>query len=94
MEELLPLFTHIINLSIATGEFPHEWKTALVVSLLKKEGLNPILKICRPVSNLQYVSKLKEQAVLNHSTIYTHTVDFLCHLVSLFIEQDILQKPL
>ena len=37
MEELLPLFTHIINLSIATGEFPHEWKTALVISLLKKQ---------------------------------------------------------
>ena len=94
MEELLPLFTHIINISIATGEFPHEWKTALVVSLLKKEGLNPILKNCRPVSNLQYVSKLNERAVVNHSTVYIQTVDFLCHLVSLFIEQGILQKPL
>ena len=37
MEELLPLFTHIINLSIASGEFPHEWKTALVVLLLTKK---------------------------------------------------------
>ena len=27
--ELLPLLTHIINHSIATGEFPHEWKTAM-----------------------------------------------------------------
>jgi len=31
--ELLPPHTHIINLSIATGEFLHEWKTAFVVSL-------------------------------------------------------------
>ena len=44
MEELLPLFTHIINISITTGEFPHKWKTALVVPLLKKAGLDPILK--------------------------------------------------
>jgi hypothetical protein len=36
--ELLPLLMHIINLSIATGEFPQEWKTAFVVPLLKKAG--------------------------------------------------------
>ena len=60
MEELLPLFTHVINLSIATGELPHEWKTALVVPLLKKAGLNPILKNYRSVSNFQYVSKQTE----------------------------------
>ena len=42
--ELLPLLMHIINLSIATGEFPQEWKTAFVVLLLKKAGLDPIQK--------------------------------------------------
>ena len=44
MEELLPLFTHITNLSIATGEFPHEWKTALVVPLLKKSRIGSYSK--------------------------------------------------
>ena len=33
--ELLPLLMHIINLSIATGEFPQERKPAFVVTLLK-----------------------------------------------------------
>ena len=65
MKELLPLFTHIINLSVATAEFPHEWKTAFVVPLFKKAGLDPILKNSRPVSNLQYVSNLTERAVVN-----------------------------
>ena len=51
MEEILPLFTHIINLSIATEEFPHEWKTALV-PLLRKGGWDPILKNYHRVSNL------------------------------------------
>ena len=40
--ELLPLLTHLINLSIATRDFPQEWKTTFVVSLLKKAGLDPI----------------------------------------------------
>ena len=44
MEELLPLFTHIINLFIATGKSPHEWKTAIVVPLLKIAGLDIFLK--------------------------------------------------
>ena len=33
--ELLPLLMHIINLSVAAGEFPQEWKTAFVVPLHK-----------------------------------------------------------
>ena len=42
IEELLPLLTHIINRCIASGEFPHEWKTAIVVPLLKKVGMDLI----------------------------------------------------
>ena len=41
-EELLPLLTYIINRSVASGEFPHEWKTALVVLLLSKAGMHLI----------------------------------------------------
>ena len=63
-EELLPLLTHIVNRSLATGEFPHEWKTPLV-ALLKKTGLDPIHNNYHPVPNLQFVSKLTEQVVVN-----------------------------
>ncbi len=65
IEEFVPLLAHFINCSIAAGELPHEWKTALVVPLLKKAGLDPIPKNYRPVSNLQYISKLTERAVVD-----------------------------
>ena len=42
-----------------------------MVSLLKKAGLDPILKNCRPVSNFQYVSKLKERAVVNQLCLHS-----------------------
>ena len=62
---LLPLLTHIINTSLSSGIFPDEWKCALVVPLLKKRGLDLELKNYRPVSNLQYLSKLTERALVN-----------------------------
>ncbi|CAB3993916.1 Hypothetical predicted protein [Paramuricea clavata] len=60
---LLPVLTRIINLSLVSGKFSEEWKEALVVPLLKHQGLN--LEFCNlhPISNLQYVSKLIERAV-------------------------------
>ena len=60
-----------INRSIASGEFPHEWKTALVVPLLKKAGMDVIPKNYRPVSNLQYVSKLTERTVVNQLCLHS-----------------------
>ena len=45
--------------------FITKWKCALVNPLLKKSGLDLVFKNCRPVSNLQYVSKLIERAVFN-----------------------------
>ena len=39
------------------------WKNALVFPVLKKDGLEPIFKNYRPVSNLQFISKLTESAV-------------------------------
>ena len=62
---LLPVLTHIINSSLLAGVFPDLWKTALVIPLLKKRGAELIYKNYRPVSNLQYVSKLTERAVVN-----------------------------
>ena len=38
---------------------------ALVNPLLKKTGLDLLFKNYRPVSNVQYVSKLTERAVFN-----------------------------
>ena len=63
---LLPVITKIINLSLESGSFASNWKCALVNPLLKKSGLDLVLKNYRPVSNLQFVSNiLTERAVFN-----------------------------
>ena len=65
LHALLPAITKIVNLSLTNGEFDQSWKCAIVRPLLKKPGLDLIHKNYRPVSNLQFVSKLVERAVLH-----------------------------
>ena len=60
----LPAITKIVNLSLDRGEFDQTWKNALVKPLLKKSGLALTHKNYRPVSNLQFISKVIEKAVL------------------------------
>ena len=62
---LTPIITKIINLSLQTGEFPNEWKFAFVKPLLKKPGLATTLKNYRPISNLSFISKITERAVIS-----------------------------
>ena len=58
--------TTIINASISQGVFPQHFKQAHVTPLLKKASLpRQELKNYRPVSNLNYVSKLMEKVVAN-----------------------------
>ena len=63
-EAFLPLITRLIYLSLTSGTFPQTWKRAIVKPLLKKIGLEKIFKNYRPVSNLNFISKLLESAVL------------------------------
>ena len=53
--ELLPVITHIINLSIKQSKFPSQWKCAKVVPLYKK-GDETEPKNYRPVALLPTVS--------------------------------------
>ena len=62
---LTPIITKMINLSLQTGEFPTEWKLAFVKPLLKKPGLATTLKNYRPISNLSFISKITEWAVIS-----------------------------
>lgn len=52
IDVLLPLITKIINSSLRSGVFAVQWKCALVSPLLKKLGLELLLKNYRSVSNL------------------------------------------
>ena len=61
---MLPAITKIVNLSLINGEFPPQWKNAIVRPLLKKAGAELTYKNYRPVSNLQFISKVTERAVL------------------------------
>ena len=63
-DAFLPLVTMLINLSLTTGVFPNTWKKTIVRPLLKKSGLEAVFKNYRPVSNLNFISKLLEAAVL------------------------------
>ena len=57
--------TDIINLSLSTGVFPSSLKHGIITPLLKKPSLDRnLLANYRPVSNLSFLSKLIERAVL------------------------------
>ena len=69
-DELTPVITHIVNLSIEQKVFPSQWKTAKVIPLHKKEEkIYP--KNFRPVSLLCIFSKILERAV------FAQVVDYL-----------------
>ena len=53
-----------VNLSFTSGVFGASWKKAVVLPLLKKQGLDLIPANYRPISNLTYVSKVVEKCAL------------------------------
>ena len=74
LPEILPVLTHIINLSLDQAEVPLSLKRAVVRPLLKKATLSPEeLKNYRPISNLSFVSKLVERLVANRLNSYLST---------------------
>ena len=80
IDSVLPMVTHILNTSMSLGKFPAEWKKALIIPLLKKPGLQPVPLNYRPISNLQYIAKLVESAVVKQLSEYCDTNDVLpCH---------------
>ena len=62
LDTLLHVVTKIINLSLRNGKFHSGWKLALVKPIPKKPNSERNFSNFRPISNLQYVSKLVEGA--------------------------------
>ena len=77
LNKLLPAITKIVNLSLSNGEFPTAWKNAIVRPLLKKQGLELNYKNYRPVSNLQFISKVTEKAVLKQFIDHCDTYNLI-----------------
>ena len=71
IDVLLPVITKMVHISLESGHFPSAWKEVLVRPILKKNGLDIVLKNYRPVSNLSFISKVTERTVFlqidNHS---------------------------
>ncbi len=64
LDILVKPLTQIINMSLSEGVFPDQFKSAIVTPLIKKPSLDKsVLKNYRPVSGLNFVSKLIERVV-------------------------------
>ena len=64
LDILITPITSLVNLSLQSGTFPSDFKIAHVCPLLKKSSLpRNVLKNYRPVSNLNFISKIIEKAV-------------------------------
>ena len=64
LDELLHIITAIINASLKTARVPKSFKKAVVTPLIKKATLDPdTLGNYRPVSNLNFISKILEKVV-------------------------------
>ena len=63
--ELLPIILTIMNASLRSGQFPSQFKNAIIRPLLKKSNLDvDQLKHYRPVSNTHFLSKILEKLVI------------------------------
>ena len=67
--DLLPVITHLVNLSIQSKTFPSQWKSAKVIPLHKKEDTF-LPQNYRPVALLPIVSKILERAVFGQVISY------------------------
>ena len=64
IDSIAPIITRIVNLSLSSGGFSKQLKSALVKPLLKKSDLDPNdLKNYRPISHLSFLSKLIERVI-------------------------------
>ncbi len=71
---ILPI-TNIVNLSLSEGIFPDQFKNAIVTPLYKKHSLpQEDLSSYRPISNLNFISKIIERVI--HSRLTNHFLNF------------------
>ena len=67
----LPTITDIVNSSLTSGWVPSSLKCAVITPILKEDKLDPdILGNYRPVSNLPFLSKVIERAVMSQLQTY------------------------
>lgn len=104
IDSFLPILTKFINVSLKNGSFAEDWKLAILRPLLKKAGLELIHSNYRPVSNLAFLSKLVEKAMIsrfkehldqnNLNSIYqsAYRANHSCETLVLKLVNDLLWK--
>ena len=71
LDVLAPSITEMVNVSLLSGYVPENWRTAVVIPLLKKPGLDLVYENFRPVSNLPFISKVGEKAALQQLLVHS-----------------------
>ncbi len=70
LDVLASSITEMVNLSLLTGCVPENWRTAVVIPILKIPGLDLVYKNFRPVNNLPFISKVVEKAALQQLLVH------------------------
>src|SRR5271170_3988548 len=85
IDTLAEPITTLINLSLSEGAFPTIFKTAVVKPLLKKHSLpREDLSSYRPISNLNFVSKVLKRIIHTPLTNYLHSFPSICPFQSAY----------
>ena len=71
LDDLLPVFTKIINKSLSKGQFPNAYNAVRVMPLIKMPSLHSEdMKNYRPISKLRFYSKLVERVAVSQIQSY------------------------
>ena len=77
IDSIAPIITRIVNLSLNSGVFSKQLKSALVKPLLKKSNLDPNdLKDYRPISNLSFLSNFINYTINPRQKYIHHAKEF------------------
>ena len=76
--QLVPVITHLVNLSIKERKFPDSWKRSKVIPLHKKDEVT-YPKNYRPVSLLPVLSKILERVIFEQMIFYLEENHLLHH---------------
>ena len=77
VKHCLPSIAKIVNLSLVTGDFCNNWKSAVIQPLIKVLSKGTIKENYRPFSNLPFISKIIEKCTLNQLTKHCDTHNLL-----------------
>ena len=71
--DIAPSLTHILNLSLKSGEVPDDFKSAIVTPVFKNKGSIKDVSSYRPISVISHISKILESGVKEQ--IFSHLIN-------------------